>query len=75
MTKTYKLWIEIEEIDEEADTYRDVTGEGIDAEPVPLNTYATLKDAVTAAEALGFATCPHFARSERRMRPMKQEGE
>jgi hypothetical protein len=58
--KTYKLWIEIEEYDDETDTYRDVTehshrpivdGEG-EAEPVPLGIFEDLDEAVAKAEAL-----------------------
>lgn len=50
--KTYKLWIEIEEYDDQTDEYRAVTEDG-EAEPVPLGGFfSSLCRAVEAAESL-----------------------
>lgn len=46
----YKLWIEIEEFNDEAEEYRQVTQTG-EAEPVPMGTFDTLEEAVEAAES------------------------
>lgn len=54
MAKKYKLWIEIEEIDEENDTYEDVTrGGGV--LPAPIGEFATLDEAVAEMETLSEA--------------------
>ena len=39
MTKTYRVWVEIEKIDEEDDCYENVS------EPVPLGDFDTLEEA------------------------------
>ena len=49
MAKTFQLWIEIEEYDDETDEYRQVTQEG-EAEPVPMGKFNTLEEAVENAE-------------------------
>lgn len=50
MSKTYKLWIEIEEYDSETDQHRNVTDDG-EAEPVPMGVFDSLDDAIEAAES------------------------
>ena len=58
--KTYKLWIEIEEYDDETDSYTNMSdgyhammnGSDVIAEPVPLGAFNTIKEASDAAEAL-----------------------
>lgn len=49
--KTYKLWIEIEECDEENDTYVTLESDKTGMLPVLLGAYGTLDEALTAAEA------------------------
>ena len=39
MIKTYRVWVEIEKIDEENDSYENVS------EPVPLGDFDTLEEA------------------------------
>lgn len=50
--KIYKLWIEIEEYDEETDTYRDLSDTG-EAEPVDCGEFETVADAQERAESIG----------------------
>lgn len=57
--KTYKVWIEIEEYDEETDEYRDV--ETLD--PLPFAASAnctTLEDAVDVAKQMHLAVNEDF---------------
>ena len=53
MSKTYKVWTEIEEYDSDTQEYRslDETGE---AEPVPIGIFDTLEEAVDFAESLDY---------------------
>ena len=51
MSKTYKVWAEIEEYDSDTQEFRQITKEGI-AEPVPIGVFDTLEEAVTFAEGL-----------------------
>ena len=53
MSKTYKVWAEIEEYDSDTQKYRDITEEGI-AEPVPIGVFDTLEEAVAFAEGMDY---------------------
>jgi hypothetical protein len=50
--KTYKLWIQIEEHDDETDTYTDLTQAG-QVFPVAVGKFENLNEAVAQAETLG----------------------
>ena len=50
MSKTYKLWVEIEEYDTETDEYRNIT-QTAEAAPVPIGTFDTLTEAVEVAKS------------------------
>lgn len=59
--KTYKLWIEIEEHDDETEEYRNTTKEGDGgAEPVAIGNFDDLASAIRAAESLEF----HFDKGD-----------
>jgi hypothetical protein len=49
--KTYKLWVEIEEYDQQTGEYRSLTDEGA-VSPVPIAQFSDLESAVRFAEAL-----------------------
>ena len=56
---TYKLWVEIERYDDEADEYVTITQHVADdngdfAEPVPIGLFDNLDDAVAYAESLDY---------------------